>query len=124
MYLPPDRSLGNSKLARAIRIETSFAVRLHQRVSHRRAGTMLHGEWNDRIVLSLESLAMIELANLDGKRESVDAELLRAFQVTSRALRSPETQRIRASLKPQRRHPPDHPPHPLRARVRDDNNAQ
>src|SRR5204863_2986978 len=92
MDFPPERSLGNSKLARAIRIETSFAVRLHQRVSHRRAGTMLHGEWNDRIVLSLESLAMIELANLDGKRDSVDPELLRAVHGQSRARPPPATE--------------------------------
>src|SRR5205809_7869725 len=124
MDFSPERSLGNSQVTSALRIEAPFAVRLHQRVPHRGTGPVLHGEGNDRVILALESLARIELANLDCECQSIDAELLRAFEVSCRALRSPESQGVSAALQRNRAHQPDHTDDVIGMKVREKGGVQ
>src|SRR5688572_3912572 len=120
----PHWPFGNSQSARAIRIEASLPIVFDKRITHRWSRPVLDREWHDRVVRPLELLAGIELTHLDGKRQTVDAELLGAFQVARRPFRTPEPQWIRSSLERHRAHQSDDADDVVSVEVRKENVAQ
>jgi hypothetical protein len=72
---------------------------------------MINGEGDDRVVLSLDALAWLEIRDLQRKAEPIHPELLGAFERALRSTWSPQAERLRASLQRHRSHQADHADH-------------
>ena len=108
MDLSPQRTFGNSQLAREVRIESAFPFFFDERVAERRRAAVVDGERDDRVAGALKSLPGFELQDLDGKGGALESEGLGALENSTCAARSPQSQRLGSTLQGHGPHQTDH----------------
>src|SRR5205823_713019 len=100
MEQSPHRALGNSHLARQIRVEPSEPRLFDNRITERHAtDSVIDWKWNDAVFLSLHGRFGSDLAILHRKAFFFAADLDCPSQQGFRARRSPQSHWLLASLK-------------------------
>src|SRR5207248_3299796 len=120
MVSSPERSFRNTHLAREVRIEAPLSRLFDERISERCGAAVIHLEWDQLISVSPQRLVGIELRDLHWKAQLVKAELFGATEHARRSARSPEMQRLGASLQRHRAHQTDDADHMIGVEVREE----
>ena len=107
MDLSPERPFGNAQLARAVGIEATEPVALHQSVTDR-IGAVLGGEHGDLVLTPAQTVSRLHFDDGKWKPGPLDPDRQRAAQDPLGAFRAIEGDGLGAVHQPHRAEQPDH----------------